>query len=94
MKLRDTNIIDYDNQVVELDDLRFDAAGKFWYDHQDHEIGPGQMLSYAMKLEQHNRKLEALQNYAQHRVGCGYWDSPSPECDCGLVELLAALEDK
>ena len=59
MTLRDTNIIDYDKQVVDLENLQFYAAGKFWYDNQGHEISPDQMLAYAMKLEERNRKLEA-----------------------------------
>ena len=51
MKLKDTNIIDKDKQEVNLEDLQFDAAGKFWYTHAGHEISPDELLAYAMKLE-------------------------------------------
>ncbi len=57
-KLRDTHIIEWSKQEVDLADLLWDESGHYWYSEDRHEISPDDMLKFAQSLEQRIEELE------------------------------------
>ena len=84
-RLRDTNIIDRSKQEVDLNDLRWNREGSFWYTDEHHEFSPEEILEYAARLEQRVIRLERV---ADEYRGAGYHPSGLKRCQHGMSRWI------